>query len=73
MLAGLAVLPVLPAAAMPREVDPIFAAIEKHRELSADYDAAVSISAKLPPGPEFEAADEVTADRHTQLLTTRTR
>jgi hypothetical protein len=35
--------------------DPIFAAIELHRELSAHYDAAVSISGSLPCGPEFEA------------------
>jgi hypothetical protein len=48
--------------------DPIFAAIERHRELSAHYDAAVSISAHLPCGPDFEAAEEITAERCHALL-----
>jgi hypothetical protein len=48
--------------------DPIFAAIELHRELSAHYDAAVSISGSLPCGPEFEAAEEITAERCYALL-----
>jgi hypothetical protein len=75
VLAGIASAAALPIAAAtpaalatPSEVDPIFAAIEKHRVLSAHYDAAVSISAKLPPGPEFEAAEEVTTDRHDEVL-----
>jgi hypothetical protein len=39
------------------EIDPIFAMINRHRELSAHYDAAVAISGKLLDGPEFDAAD----------------
>jgi hypothetical protein len=49
-------------------VDPIFAAIERHRELSADYTAAVDISSKLEDGPEFEAADAIAGDRCGDLL-----
>jgi hypothetical protein len=48
--------------------DPIYALIERHRELSARYDAAVSVSAKLFDGPEWEAAEEVTAAACTALL-----
>jgi hypothetical protein len=43
--AGGAVVAVLPDAAFGNETDPIFAAIERHRELSAAYTAAVDISA----------------------------
>lgn len=56
---------VLPAAAA--GADPIFVAIEKHRVLSADFDAAVSISAKLI-GPEFDAADAITSDANGKLM-----
>lgn len=48
--------------------DPIYTIIEKHRELSARYDAAVSISAKPFDGPECDAAEEVTAAACTELL-----
>ncbi len=47
--------------------DPIFAAIERHRALSARYSAAVDISAKLPGGPEFEAADAIAGERMDEL------
>jgi len=43
--AGGAVVALLPDAAFGNETDPIFAAIERHRELSAAYTAAVDISA----------------------------
>lgn len=49
-------------------VDPIFAMIERHRDLSGRYDAAVGISGSLEEGPEFDAADEVTAVACTALL-----
>ncbi|MCA1438033.1 hypothetical protein I6F33_34530 [Bradyrhizobium sp. BRP20] len=42
--------------------DLIFVVIERHRELSAHYDAALSVSAKLD-GPEFDAADEISSQR----------
>ena len=41
--------------------EPIFTVIERHRELSVLCDQAVSISAKLEDGPEFDAADEISA------------
>ena len=60
-LAGLAVLPALiPAVAAAADPDPIFAAIERHRVLSTEYDSAVAISGNLG-GPEFEAAEEITS------------
>lgn len=74
MIAGLAVLPA--AAAIPTaapalpaatDIDPIFAAIERHRDLSARYAAAASVSTGLPAGPEFNRAEAVTAER-AQLL-----
>ena len=37
--------------------------IERHRELSAHYDAALSVSAKLDEGAEFDAADEISSQR----------
>ncbi|MCA1386063.1 MULTISPECIES: hypothetical protein [unclassified Bradyrhizobium] len=42
--------------------DLTFVVIERHRELSAHYDAALSVSAKLD-GPEFDAADEISSQR----------
>jgi len=42
--------------------------IERHRELSARYDAAVAVSAKLFDGPEWEAAEEITDATCTGLL-----
>ncbi|KRR22625.1 hypothetical protein CQ14_30935 [Bradyrhizobium lablabi] len=66
-LAGLATVSVVfPTAAA--ELDPIFAAIERHRDLSADYTAAVDISSRLEVGPEFEAADAIAGDRCRALL-----
>jgi hypothetical protein len=67
MLAGLAALPAALPAAAATEPDPIYAAIEKHRVLSADFDAALSISARLI-GPEFDAADAITSDANVKLL-----
>jgi hypothetical protein len=48
--------------------DPIFTVIERHRELSGQCSAAVSISAKLVDGPEFDAADQVSAERSDVLI-----
>ncbi|WP_354124585.1 hypothetical protein [Bradyrhizobium sp. LA6.10] len=48
-------------------MDPIFNVIERHRELSARYDAATSVSAKLSEGPEFDAADAVSGERSQAL------
>jgi hypothetical protein len=42
--------------------------IERHRELSVLCDEAVSISAKLEDGPEFDAADEISAGRSDALV-----
>ncbi|WFU71087.1 hypothetical protein [Bradyrhizobium sp. CB2312] len=47
--------------------DLIFLVIERHRELSAHYDAAASVSAKLEDGAEFAAADEVTGQTNLAL------
>jgi len=41
--------------------------IERHRELLAHYDAALSVSAKLDSGPEFDAADEISCQRNRAL------
>jgi len=68
MAAGGAVAAALPVAALALVPDQIFAAIERHRELSADYTAAVDISSKLEDGPEFEAADAIAGDRCGDLL-----
>lgn len=65
---GLA-LPLSGSAQSPSQVpDPIYAAIERHRELSAGYDAAVSVSAKLFDEPECDATEEVTDAACTDLL-----
>ncbi|QIG91055.1 MULTISPECIES: hypothetical protein [unclassified Bradyrhizobium] len=40
---------------MATELDSNFDVIERHRELSAQHAAAVSVSAKLVAGPEFDA------------------
>ncbi|WP_271608653.1 hypothetical protein [Bradyrhizobium sp. CCBAU 21359] len=53
-----------PIAAADRDLT--FVVIERHRELSAHYDAAMSISAKLD-GPEFDAADEISSQRNHAL------
>lgn len=49
------------------DADPIFAMIERNRELSAQYDAAASISGKLKEGPEFDAADAMSGETHLAL------
>lgn len=48
--------------------DPIYGIIEQLRELSARYDAAVSVSGALQEVPKFDAAEEVTAAACTDLL-----
>jgi len=70
--AGGAVVALLPDAAFGNETDPIFAATERHRELSADYTAGVDISSKLEAGNEFEAADAVAETGANIFSTTRT-
>ncbi|WP_245288027.1 hypothetical protein [Bradyrhizobium sp. Ec3.3] len=73
-LASLAILPAALPGAAAAEPDPIFAVIQRHRDLSDHYSAATAISAKLPDGPEFEAADKVSGERgdalskHTDVL-----
>ncbi|MCA1471181.1 hypothetical protein I6F09_25280 [Bradyrhizobium sp. IC3195] len=52
------------AAAADRDLT--FLVIERHRELSAHYDAALSVSAKLD-GPEFHAAEEISSQRNHAL------
>ena len=47
--------------------DLIFVVIERHRELSTHYDAALSVSAKLDGGPGFDAADEISTQRNHAL------
>ncbi|MCP3367748.1 MULTISPECIES: hypothetical protein [Bradyrhizobium] len=47
--------------------DLIFVVIERHRELSAHYDAALSVSAKLDGGAGFDAADEISSQRNDAL------
>ncbi|KRQ01834.1 hypothetical protein AOQ72_10480 [Bradyrhizobium yuanmingense] len=47
--------------------DLIFVVIERHRELSAYYEAALSVSAKLDEGPEFDAADQISCQRNHAL------
>ncbi|MGY4629927.1 hypothetical protein [Bradyrhizobium sp. USDA 4486] len=47
--------------------DLIFVVIERHRELSAHYDAAASLSDKLEDGAELAAADEVTGQTNLAL------
>ncbi|MEY9107840.1 hypothetical protein ABIA06_006712 [Bradyrhizobium yuanmingense] len=47
--------------------DLIFVIIERHRELLAHYDAALSVSAKLDSGPEFDAAEEISCQRNHAL------
>ncbi|UWU86162.1 hypothetical protein N2605_06840 [Bradyrhizobium yuanmingense] len=47
--------------------DLIFVVIERHRELSAHYEAALSVSAKLDEGPEFDAADQISCQRNHAL------
>jgi len=49
------------------DADPIFSAIERHREFSARLAAAMAVSGKLVNGPEFEAADTVSSARAEDL------
>ena len=48
--------------------DPIYAAIERNRELSAQYDAAEVRSSNMPAGPAFDAADAMTQQAMRDLL-----
>ncbi|RXH32021.1 hypothetical protein XH94_32620 [Bradyrhizobium zhanjiangense] len=57
---------IAPAAAA-NEPDPVFATIERHRELSDRLSAATAVSAKILDGPEFEAADAISAARAEEL------
>ena len=66
-LSGLAALPLAAPAAAAIEPDPVFATIDRHRELSDRLSAATAVSAKLMDGPEFEAADEISAARAEDL------
>jgi len=66
-LAGLAVLPAALPVAAAAAADPIFTAIERHRELSDRASVTSAVSAKLMDGPEFEAADAITAAQHDDL------
>ncbi|MCP3468066.1 MULTISPECIES: hypothetical protein [unclassified Bradyrhizobium] len=52
---------------MATELDSIFDVIEHHRALSAQHDAAASISAKLVEGPEFDVADAISEARRLAL------
>src|SRR4051794_4042911 len=56
------------AQSLPQVRDPIYSLIERHRELSAHLDAAVSVAGKLLPGPDFDSADEICAERHGALM-----
>jgi len=47
--------------------DPIFTIIEAHSAASVAYSAATDVSCTLLPGPEFEAADAISAERHEAL------
>jgi hypothetical protein len=67
MLGALAVLPAALPAAAAAPADPIFAVIDRHRELSVHFTAAVDVSARLEDGPEFEAADAI-ADQRCRVL-----
>jgi hypothetical protein len=67
-IASLAALPAALPAAATAGADPIFAMIERHRELSRHYDNAVSVSAKLEEGLEFDAAEEISNQRANALV-----
>ncbi|WOH58517.1 hypothetical protein [Bradyrhizobium sp. BWC-3-1] len=67
-IAGIAVLPAALPGAGAAELDPIFEVIERHRKLSDGYSAAVSISAKLDDGPDFDVADKISGERNDALL-----
>jgi hypothetical protein len=58
----------IPPAAAAESDDPIFAMIERHRELSAHCKAAYDISGKLLDGPEFDAAEAVSVEKHDRLI-----
>src|SRR5215831_17440088 len=52
---------VVPASPPLDEEDPIFTAIERHRAAMAAFSDAVDTLAVLLPGPEFDAANAITA------------
>jgi len=68
-LAAASLIPSTAVEAAAPDDGPAYAAIERHRELSAAYDAASAISGKLPDGPEFEAADAITCEKRHALIT----
>ena len=47
--------------------DPIFTAIDRHRAAMAAFSDAVDALAVLPPGPEFDAANAITARKSDQM------
>jgi hypothetical protein len=59
---GLAIPP-----ALATESDPIFAMIQRHRELSAHCKAAYDISGNLLDEPECDAAEAVSGETHDRL------
>jgi hypothetical protein len=67
LAAGSAALALEIPPALATESDPIFAMIERHRELSAHCRAAYDISGNLLAGPEFDAAEAVSAERNDRL------
>jgi hypothetical protein len=58
----------VPQALATESDDPIFAMIERHRELSAHCNSAYDISGKLHEGPEFDAADAISQERHDRVI-----
>jgi hypothetical protein len=58
---------VVPASPPFDEEDPILTAIERHRAAMASFSDAVDISAVLPPGPELDAANAITARKSDEM------
>jgi hypothetical protein len=58
-------MPILPAVAAD---DPVYALIGRHCELSAHCKAAYDISGNLLAGPEFDAAEAVSVEKHDRLI-----
>lgn len=48
--------------------DPVFAAIQRHQDLTAHFDAAIEISGGMTDDPEFEDAEAVTNERGDALV-----
>jgi hypothetical protein len=68
LAAGGAALAVAIPPAVATQSDPIFPMIERHRELSAHCRAAYDISGNLLDGPEFDAAEAVSVEKHDRLI-----